>query len=183
MTLARGAAECALQHMAAPPRVAAIPGSSAAAIAQAEDRARQRCPDYGRTFAHISRAVRQTMLLEAHIVEGPTAPRDPSPTQTRPEHRPEYHAEADPTPHAERLRREAAEHLDSSLAAYAEGAIPVEDLLQTISASFGLDSAPAETPPEHQPGTTQPPPHRPRAAPAIPGAQPQSTIRRPDRRR
>ncbi len=57
-----------LDGSAAAPHSMPIPCSSAAALEQAEERLRHRTPDYGRVFTAVSRAVRQTILLEAHIL-------------------------------------------------------------------------------------------------------------------
>ncbi len=176
MTLARAAAGRALDDIAAAPPVAAIPGSSAGAIAQAEERARHRTPDYGKLFAHLSRAVRQTILLEAAIVEGALpAFRDIATLRQAP--RPP----AAPSPdrdaiHPDTLRRETLERLDCALPDGPHGEIPVEDLLLTISEKFGLDRASPQTlgrypaEPEAAPHPASPAPVR--AAPDPPRRRP-----------
>ena len=182
MTLARAAADRAIDDIAAPPPVAAIPGSSAAAIAQAQDEARRRAPDYGKLFTHLSRAVRQTMLLETHLADGqPTAPVRIS------QHGPALNTPATPQPDHDTLRRDTVERLDCALAAHANGQIPVDDLLLAISQQFGLGSGPAPQP-EHPPSSTTDVsgptrPHRSNPAPHTEcGASPPEATSRSDRR-
>ena len=190
MTLARTAAERALQDMAAPPPAAPIPCSSAAAIERAEERARHRTPDYARAFAHISRAVRQTILLEIHIADGcPHAEaRPPALSDRAPRTRPPTDEAAQNSPHLETLRRETVEKLDHDRPANPLDEATLENLLQAVASTFGQNIGPtasAANPrrPEPNPGQQrQPNPSTPTHHTPEPGASPPDAPRRPGRR-
>ena len=164
MTLARAAAEHALQDMAAPPPTQTIPTSAAACVADAEARLRHHAPDYGLTFARIARTVRQTVALEAHIAEGrarAAAPADPRRVRLAAA----LHAATATHPDRAELRRDAAERLDWALDADPDAATPIDDMLQAISQDLGI-AAP-------QPVASQPSP--PSLSPTSPPADPQIT--------
>ncbi len=192
MTLARAAAERALQDMASPPPTTPTPCSSAAAIEQADERARHRTPDYGRTFAHISRAVRQTILLETHLADGrahahSAESRPPTPQDRVSQARPSTDTEPETTPHCETLRREPVERLDCEQASTPSDDAAIETLLCAIADTLGRPIAPTQTPvdghapqnPDLQPPRPHPPNlvqrtagpvlHPPRAATRQPG--------------
>ena len=159
MTLARAAAEHALQDMAAPPPTQTIPTSAAACVADAEARLRHHAPDYGLTFARIARTVRQTVALEAHIAEGrarAAAPADPRRVRLAAA----LHAATATHPDRAELRRDAAERLDWALDADPDAATPIDDMLQAISQDLGI-AAPQPVAPQpvaHKPVAHQPSP-------------------------
>ena len=192
MTLARAATERALADMAAPTPSTPIPCSAAAAIEQAEERARHRTPDYGRLFTHLSRAVRQAILLQAHIADGcahaPHAATRPAPQDRVSRPNPTPVAAANAQPHRETLHREAAERLEFDLPAGPNGAAAIHTLIKTVASTPSQDAAPASRPAgSAAPKTrnpvrpTRPPTPAPQNRSAIPRTM--ETDRPPDRRR
>ena len=171
MTLARAAAEHALQDMAAPPPSQTIPGSAAAALAEADARLRHRAPDYGLVFARISRAVRQTVALEAHIAAARPTPAAPDPRRARLGAALRQATAIHPNRTA--LRREAVERLDCALAADPTAAIPIDDMLKAICQALGVTLAepPAQPQTPAKPHTTaqSPRPRPARSPPPTPG--------------
>jgi hypothetical protein len=173
MRLARIAADKAEQDMEAPP-FAPMPHSAAAAIEQAEARARLRAPNYGIVFARLSRAIRQTIALQAHIAEGRPIPhptRPPDQTDRRPPSR-----AATPGKDHAKPRLDAADPPDWAIPTGPAGETDVETLLQTISDSFGTDlpTAPDSRPPQKTRPTTR--------RPHCPDPPPQTDAPRPPNR-
>ena len=177
MDLARAASDRALDDIAAPPQVARIPGSSAAEIDQLREESRRRGPDCGKLFTQLSRAIRQTMLLETFLAEGHT----PTPqAATQAERRPPTEPPK-PRLHQDPLRRETLERLDCALPTGPDGEIRVEDALLHIVQDLGLRVIPPASPADREPVETpdHPGPDRPRQ----PGHHPETqALPRPHRR-
>ena len=137
MHLAHEAADRAMDAMQAPPPAPSIPTSSAAALADAEARARLRQPNHGLVFVQLSRSVRQSMALQAHIRAARPAPAarayapvEPPPTPERAATHPDR-----PSP----LRRDAIERPDWAVRTEPDGQVQVEQILQSIRKSLGED--------------------------------------------
>lgn len=148
MDLAQDAHALAKQQLAPPPcslrpRPAGLPANVAATI------------DYARTFAVLSRAVRQAIALEMRREAEP---------RTRPSFRPlgappgsiidprrdllrtVFHAAVAADPDRARLRREIDQHVDHQLEADPDQRRPIEEIVDDLVKFLGIDLDPAQVP-------------------------------------
>ena len=168
MILLRAAAERALQDIDPPELETPIPGSAATAIAMAKDRARRRVPNNAVLFTRLSRAIRQTIALQALIAAGypppPPPPRAPRPHSPDGPPRTAPAGQAKPRQPDAGLHCDATEHPDWLPTFDPDSQTPVEDLLHKIARD--MDEAhtrppsPDDPPPQPNPERTRPQ-HRP----------------------
>ena len=143
MDLAEDAHALAKQQLAPRPRPAGLPANVAGPI------------DYARTFAILSRAVRQAITLE---IRRETEPR------TRPSFRPlgappgllsdprrpllrtVFHAAIAADPDRVRLRPQIDQHIDHQLQADPDGCRPIVEIVDDLVNSLGIDLDPARLP-------------------------------------
>ncbi len=182
MGLARAASDRALDEIFTAPHVARIATSMAAEIDAWKDEARRRGPDYGKLFTHLSRSVRQTMLLEMFLAEGGIP--EPAATGTTQRHDAPNPA-PNPRPHRDCLRRETLESFDHALPAGPDGEVLVEEILMQIGQDLGIDlrnpATPADPAPTENPGRASTP-SADRPAPKTTPKLSDRTTRHPDRR-
>ncbi|MGI4797911.1 MAG: hypothetical protein ACRYG8_28455 [Janthinobacterium lividum] len=139
MDLAQDAHALAKQQLAPRPRPAGLPANVAGTV------------DYARTFAVLSRAVRQAIALE---IRRETEPR------TRPSFRPlgapidprrsllrtVFHAAIAADPDRARLRPQVDQHIDHQLEADPDGCRPIVEIVDELVNSLGIDLDPARLP-------------------------------------
>ena len=154
MNLAEAAAEQALQDWAAPAAAPAEPEPATPQPTPAPART-PRAPDYGLLFARLSRAVRQTIALEARIAADHAAatraaapivrpPADPR----RPILRRALMEATQDHPDRAQLRRDAEERLDYELLTDPERLASPADLLAIIAHDLAIDFNLAHLPDE-----------------------------------
>lgn len=138
MDLAADAHALAKQQLAPRPRPAGLPANIAAT-------------DYARTFAMLSRAVRQIIALEIRREAEPRArptfrllgaPIDPR----RELLRAVFHAAIAKDPDRARFRREIDEQVDQQLAADPDARRPIEEIVDDLVHALGIDLDPAKLP-------------------------------------
>lgn len=143
MDLAEDAHALAKQQLAPRPRSAGLPANVAGTI------------DYARTFATLSRVVRQVVALE---IRRETEPRPRSgfrPLGTPPAIlldprrtllRTAFHAAVAADPDRARLRREIDSHVDQQLEADPDARRPIVEIVTDLVHSLGIDLDPARVP-------------------------------------